>query len=212
MYIPAAFRVSEEATILSFIERYDFSTIVTSSASDGMVATHLPVLVKRDGDRVVLQGHVARANEHWRGFDGRTPALAIFHGPHGYVSPTWYATSPAVPTWNYAVVHLYGRPVVTEDRHAVSRILEALVKKYESRRPRPYRTGELTRAFYDEMVARIVAFEMPVEKIEAKFKLGQNRSREDREGAVNGLMAEGSPDAATLAAFMREHADLEPPP
>ena len=212
MYIPAAFRVSEEATILSFIERYDFSTIVTSSASDGMVATHLPVLVKRDGDRVVLQGHVARANEHWRGFDGRTPALAIFHGPHGYVSPTWYATSPAVPTWNYAVVHLYGRPVVTEDRHAVSRILEALVKKYESRRPRPYRTGELTRTFYDEMVARMVAFEMPVEKIEAKFKLGQNRSREDREGAVNGLMAEGSPDAATLAAFMREHADLEPPP
>ena len=212
MYIPAAFRVSEEATILSFIERYDFSTIVTSSASDGMVATHVPVLVKRDGDRVVLQGHVARANEHWRGFDGRTQALAIFHGPHGYVSPTWYATSPAVPTWNYAVVHLYGRPVVTEDRHAVSRILEALVKKYESRRPRPYRTGELTRAFYDEMVARIVAFEMPVEKIEAKFKLGQNRSREDREGAVNGLMAEGSPDAATLAAFMREHADLEPPP
>jgi len=209
MYIPAAFRVSEEATILSFIERYDFSTIVTSSASDGMVATHVPVLVKRDGDRVVLQGHVARANEHWRGFDGRTPALAIFHGPHGYVSPTWYATAPAVPTWNYAVVHLYGRPVVTEDRHAVSRILETLVKKYERRRPRPYRTGELTRALYHEMLARIVAFEMPVEKIEAKFKLGQNRSREDREGAVNGLMAEGSPDAATLAAFMREHADLD---
>ena len=121
MYIPAAFRVSEEATILSFIERYDFSTIVTSSASDGMVATHVPVLVKRDGDRVVLQGHVARANEHWRSFDGRTQALAIFHGPHGYVSPTWYAGGDNVPTWNYAVVHAYGRPRLLEDAGAARR-------------------------------------------------------------------------------------------
>ncbi len=209
MYIPLPFRVSDDATIFSFLERYDFSTIVTSSASDGLTATHVPVLVKRVSDRVVLQGHVARANGHWRDFDGRTQALAVFQGPHGYVSPTWYTTAPAVPTWNYAVVHLYGRPVVTEDRQVASRILEALVKKYESRRPRPYRTGELARTFYDEMVGRIVAFEMPVEKIEAKFKLGQNRSREDREGTINGLMTEGSPDAVALAAFMREHADLD---
>ena len=94
MYIPSSFRVSDEATILSFIERYDFGTIVTSSASDGIVATHVPILVKRVGTGVVLQGHVARANGHWRDFDGRTQALAIFQGPHGYVSPTWYTTAP----------------------------------------------------------------------------------------------------------------------
>jgi transcriptional regulator len=209
MYIPASFRVSDQATILSFIERYDFATIVTSSASDGIVATHVPVLVKRDGDRVVLQGHVARANGHWRDFDGRTQALAIFQGPHGYVSPTWYATAPAVPTWNYAAVHVYGRPLATEDRHVASGILEALVQKYESDRVRPYRTEELAAKFYDQMVSRIVAFEMPVEKIESKFKLGQNRSKADREGTIEGLIAEGSPGAAALAAFMQEHAGLD---
>jgi transcriptional regulator len=209
MYIPSSFRVADEPTIFSFIERYDFSTIVTSSASNGIVATHVPVLVKRDGDRVVLQGHVARANGHWRDFDGRTQALAIFQGPHGYVSPTWYTTGPAVPTWNYAVVHIYGRPLATEDRQVASSILEALVRKYESHRSRPYRTEELAGNFYEQMVSRIVAFEMPVEKVESKFKLGQNRSKEDREATLNGLMAEGSPGAAALAAFMREHADLD---
>jgi transcriptional regulator len=208
MYIPPSFRVSDGATILSFIERYDFGTIVTSSASDGIVATHVPILVKRVGDRVVLQGHVARANGHWRHFDGRTQALAIFHGPHGYVSPTWYTTAPAVPTWNYAVVHIHGRPLATEDRQVASGILEDLLRKYESHRARPYRTEELDEKFYEAMLGRIVAFEMPMEKIESKFKLGQNRSKEDREGTINGLMAEGTPTAAALAAFMREHADL----
>jgi transcriptional regulator len=209
MYIPASFRVSDEATIFSFIERYDFSTIVTSSARDGIVATHVPILVKRVGDRLVLQGHVARANGHWRDFDGVTQALAIFQGPHGYVSPTWYTTAPAVPTWNYAAVHIYGRPLATEDRQVASGILEALVRKYEHHRLRPYRTEELAGNFYEQMVSRIVAFEMPVEKIESKFKLGQNRSKEDREGTLKGLMAEESPDAAALAAFMREHAGLD---
>ena len=157
----------------------------------------------------VLQGHVARANGHWREFDGRTEALAIFQGPHGYVSPTWYTTAPAVPTWNYAVVHIYGRPVAIEDRQTATGILEALVRKYESHRVRPYRTEDLAGNFYEQMLKRIVAFEMPIEKIESKFKLGQNRSREDREGTLKGLLGEGSPGAAALAAFMREHADLD---
>ncbi len=209
MYIPASFRVSEEATIFSFIARYDFSTIVTSSPSNGMIATHVPILVKRVGDRAVLQGHVARANGHWRDFDGSTQALAIFQGPHGYVSPTWYTTAPAVPTWNYAVVHIYGRPLATEDRQVASGILEALVRKYESHRSHPYRTEELPENFYEQMVSRIVAFEMPIDKIESKFKLGQNRSKEDREGTLKGLIAEGSPSAAALAAFMSEHANVD---
>ncbi len=209
MYIPAPFRVSDEATIFSFIARYDFGTIVTSSASNGLIATHVPILVKRVGDRAVLQGHVARANGHWRDFDGSTQALAIFQGPNGYVSPTWYTTAPAVPTWNYAVVHIYGRPLATEDRQVTSGILEALVRKYESHRSRPYRTEELPGSFYEQLVSNIVAFEMPIDKIESKFKLGQNRSKEDREGTLKGLIAEGSPGAAALGAFMREHANVD---
>lgn len=209
MYIPEAFRVSDEATIFSFVARYDFGTIVTSSAGNGLIATHVPILVKRVGDRAILQGHVARANGHWRDFDGSTQALAIFQGPHGYVSPTWYTTTPAVPTWNYAVVHVYGRPLATEDRQVTSGILEALVRTYESHRPRPYRTEELSASFYEQLLSNIVAFEMPIDRIESKFKLGQNRSKEDREGTLKGLIAEGSPGAAALAAFMREHADVD---
>jgi len=125
------------------------------------------------------------------------------------VSPTWYATAPAVPTWNYAVVHIYGRPRSTENRQVASGILEALVRKYESHRSRPYRTEELPAGFYEQLANSIVAFEMSIDKIEAKFKLGQNRSKEDREGMLKGLIAEGSPGAAALAAFIREHADVD---
>jgi transcriptional regulator len=209
MYIPTSFGVSDEATVLSFIDRYSFSTIVTSSSSDGMIVSHVPVLLKRSGDGSVLLGHVARANEHWRYFDGTTQALAIFQGPHGYVSPSWYAGAPAVPTWNYAVVHAYGRPRATEDRQAACAILEALVEKYENHRSYPWRTKGLPQDFYEQMVDRIVAFEMPIDKIESKFKLGQNRSQEDREGTISGLVAEGSPEAASLAAFMRQHAKVD---
>ena len=206
MYIPTSFRVSDEGTMFSFIERYDFGTVVTSSPQDGLLATHVPLLVRHVGERSVLLGHLARANEHWRYFDGKTPALVIFQGPHGYVSPSWYATTPAVPTWNYAVVHVYGRPLATEDRQVTSDVLEGLIHKYESHRPEPYRTEKLPKGFYEQMMNRIVAFEMPVDKIESKFKLGQNRSQEDREGTIKGLVAEGSPAAGELAALMREHA------
>ena len=209
MYIPASFGVHDEATVLSFIDRFSFSTIITSSSSDGMIVTHLPLLLKRSGDRSILLGHFARANEHWRYFDGTTPALAIFHGPHGYVSPSWYTGGPAVPTWNYAVVHAYGRPYTTKDRQAACAVLEALVRKYEDHRSYPWRTEGLPQEFYEQMVDRIVAFEMPIDKIESKFKLGQNRSQEDREGTINGLVAEGSPEATSLAAFMRLHAKVD---
>lgn len=142
--------------------------------------------------------------EHWRHFDGGTQSLAIFHGPHGYVSPSWYEATPAVPTWNYAVVHVYGYPRATEDRQVTSAILENLAQKYESHRPDPWLSGQLAPDFYEQMVSRIVAFEMPIEKIESKFKLGQNRSIEDREGVVRELISEGSPHTLALAAFMRE--------
>ena len=203
MYIPASFSVPDEASAFSFIERYDFATLVTPSAAGNTLVTHLPLLLKRS-DHPLLVGHVARANEHWRHFDGSTQSIAIFHGPHGYVSPSWYKNKPAVPTWNYAVVHAYGCPRATEDRRITSAVLQDLLQKYEGWRPRPWRIEEVPPDFYEQMVSHLVAFEMSIDRIESKFKLGQNRPGEDREGTMRGLMAEGSPDAAALAAFMRE--------
>jgi transcriptional regulator len=208
MYVPASFGVSDERTLELFIERYDFATL-TSWSPAGLLASHIPIVLERAGGKPVLRGHLARANDHWRQFDGSTDALAIFHGPHAYVSPTWYATSPAVPTWNYGAVHVYGKPRVSEDREFVAATLRSLVAKHEGNRAKPWRIEDLTADYYEKMTRAIVAFEMPIDRIEGKFKLGQNRSVEDRLGTIRGLTAEASPDADALAEFMRAHAKAD---
>ena len=173
-----------------------------------MIASHIPITLRKRGDANCLIGHVARANDQWRAFDGNAEALAIFHGPHAYVSPTWYATSPAVPTWNYAAVHVYGKPAASEDCAFTKAALVDLVAKYESTRSNPWRAEGLAPDVFDKLASAVVAFEMPVERIEGKFKLGQNRSREDRGGMLAGLEREGTSDAERLARFIREHAGV----
>ena len=128
MYVPASFAVSDEKTLESFIERYDFATLITGSAT-GLVASHIPLMLRRSVGNAFLIGHVARANSQWEHFDGNTEALAIFHGPHAYVSPTWYTTSPAVPTWNYAAVHVYGKPRAREEGDFTAAALRDLVAR-----------------------------------------------------------------------------------
>ncbi len=203
MYVPPSFAVSDQKTLDSFIERYEFATL-TSSSSTGLMASHIPIMLRRSAGKAVLVGHVARANDQWRQFDGNAEALAIFHGPHAYVSPTWYATAPAVPTWNYAAVHVYGKPRAREEGEFTAAALRDLVARHEVSRAKPWRTEDLARDVFEKLAKAIVAFEMPVDRIEGKFKLGQNRSQDDRVGMLEGLDAEKSPDAEALAAFIRE--------
>jgi transcriptional regulator len=204
MYVPEAFKVLDEVEIQAFIQRYAFATIV-SSPTTGLVATHVPVAVRREATGLVVAGHVARANSHWRLMDGAVECLAIFHGPHSYVSPTWYVNSPAVPTWNYAVVHAYGKLRFREDRPFIETVVGDLVHRYEGKRAEPWRIEDQPSEFRETMLARIVGFEMPVLKIEAKFKLGQNRRLEDRAGTITGLEREQSSEGIALAEFMRAH-------
>jgi transcriptional regulator len=208
MYIPASFGVSDEKTLESFIERYDFATL-TSVSPAGLIASHIPIMLEHLGGKAVLVGHVARANDQWRQFDGSTDALAIFQGPHAYISPTWYATAPSVPTWNYAAVHVYGKPLANEDSNFTMAALKSLVSRHESTRAKPWRMEDLASDYYEQLARAIVAFEMPIDRIEAKFKLGQNRRREDRLGMLQGLDAEASPDAGALAKFIRKHARVD---
>jgi transcriptional regulator len=203
MYVPAPFAVSDEKTLEWFIERYEFATLITPSAT-GLVASHIPIMLRRSAGNSVLIGHVARANRQWKHFDGSADALAIFQGPHAYVSPTWYASSPAVPTWNYAVVHVYGKPRAREEGSFTAAALRDLVARHEDSRATPWRTEDLAADVYEKLAKGIVAFEMPIDRIEGKFKLGQNRSQDDRLGMLKGLDAEKSPDAEALAAFIRE--------
>jgi transcriptional regulator len=203
MYLPTAFRLDDEAAIEAFIGQYDFATIV-STLSNGPRVTHAPLLTRRNPEgRLVLVGHVARDNDHWRAMDGATPAVAIFHGPQGYISPTWYASAPAVPTWNYAVVHAHGKPFAPDDDAFTETAISALVDKYENG-PGAWRIESMPPDFYAGLLSSIVGFEMPIERLEAKFKLGQNRTDADRAGAVAGLERQGSPQASALADLMRD--------
>jgi transcriptional regulator len=147
-----------------------------------------------------LVGHVARANPQWQHFGGEV--LAIFAGPHAYVSPTWYAGPDHVPTWNYAVVHAYGVARTVDDDRALE-ILDLLVEQYE---PTPWRARDLPAEKRAKLVKAIVAFEMPVSRWEGKWKVGQNREPADRAAAAEALAGQGG-EAAEIAALMKATLD-----
>jgi transcriptional regulator len=198
MYIPTPFRVEETVRLYQVMETCSFATLVTA-AGEVPFATHVPLLLEQRTDGPVLLGHVARANPHWRAFDGARQSLAIFHGPHAYVSPSWYENHPSVPTWNYIAVHVYGTPRVRDDEPWLAHLLERLVVKYESTMPEPW-SGDLPDEFRRKMIRAVVGFEIAVERIEGKFKLGQNKPIEDQERVVQVLESAEDPTSRALAA------------
>jgi transcriptional regulator len=204
MYIPSAFRVDDSAVLNAFIRRHSFATLIT--AGDEPFITHLPLLLDLDGEgRRTLLGHFARTNTHWQLDHARHASVSIFHGPHAYVSPSWYRSgSPAVPTWNYAVVHAWGRLSVISESDEVEAVLRRFVNTYEPASPRPWE-DRLPREVLDKLTASVVAFRMPIDRIEGKFKLSQNRAAADQVGAIEGLEGSGDPDSAALAAFARRY-------
>jgi transcriptional regulator len=198
MYVPAAFRVADEAALVGFMADYPFATLVTAGA-DGLAASHVPALY--DAGRRAIHFHLAAANPQAAAADG-TPALAIFAGPHAYVSPSWYATGPSVPTWNYAAVHAAGRLARLTDPAATRPLLARLVAAFE-RRDSGWSMGAQPADFMAKMLAGIVGFSLSVERLEGKFKLSQNRPEEDRRRVVAALAASPRADDRALADFMR---------
>jgi transcriptional regulator len=203
MYIPKAFHVSDNSVLDAFIMHNSFATLVSTVAGT-LFATHLPLILDRTPSSPgVLLGHVARANPHWRVFDGQQEALAMFHGPHAYISPSWYTTSPAVPTWNYAVVHVYGRPHVVEDEEWLANLVDRLVALYEAGMPDPW-PGVLPTEFKANLLKAIVGFSMEITRVEGKFKLGQNRSLADQLGVVRYLETSPDPIAQALGELTKQ--------
>src|ERR1700749_1163917 len=132
MYIPPAFRLEDKARLAAFLRAHSFATFITQDGA-APFASHLPMLYRPDlGEHGTLIAHLARANPQWQHFAEDREALVIFHGPHGYISPSWYETSPAVPTWNYAVVHAYGIPWIFEDHDRIAALLRETISLYES--------------------------------------------------------------------------------
>jgi len=200
MYIPDPNRVDDPAKIRAFIHAFGFATLVTQK--DGIpYASHLPVLLDEDGgSQGELLGHMARANGQWRHFRPDQEVLCIFHGPHAYISPSWYASRGAVPTWNYATVHVYGVPRVIEDPTALRKIVVDVTAKHESRIGSP---THLQDELVTSMLKATIGFSIHITRIEAKFKLGQNRSQEDQEAMLGALASAEDPDSRALAEFIR---------
>jgi transcriptional regulator len=203
MYLPSSYEQSHLPTLHAFIRRHAFATLI--SPHEGVQVSHLPILLRPQPEGPgVLVGHMARANRHWQAFDGDRRSVCVFHGPHAYVSPSWYQDLPAVPTWNYAVVHVSGRPRIMEDPRWMGELMDETLRQFEPALLDPGFRGHAPKELRDEMLPQIVGFEMPIDELQGKFKLGQNRSAEDRAGVVEHLRAQGGDDALALAELMRE--------
>lgn len=198
MYVPAHFREDRPEVLHAIIEENSFATLV-STTPEGVVATHIPFLLDRSrGPLGTLRGHVARANRHWTQL-AQSEAAVIFLGSHSYVSPSWYASTDRVPTWNYVAVHAYGMPRLIEDDAELRKLVDETVTRYEGAFERPWEIGSIEDAKLGGLLRGIVGFEIPIERMDGKRKLGQNRSRADRRGMVRGLRAHGGPSGTAIA-------------
>lgn len=208
MYVPEAFRLSDRARLAEVMRAYDFALLVT--APDGRAqASHLPFLYEPDeGPEGTLYAHMARANPQWRDFAALAgqggAALVVFQGPHSYISPAWYASEqPNVPTWNYVAIHAYGLPAVIEAPAEARALLERLVARQEAGLEPAWSTAGLSEKFMEGMLRGLVAFRIPVARLEAKAKLSQNKTAAQLAAATAVLEAATTAPARETGAWMR---------
>lgn len=203
MYRPKHFDESDAERMHAMIREHSFGALV-SAGDRGIVASHIPFTLDSEcGALGSLFGHVARANDQWRAFDGDAEVLVIFQGPHAYVSPAWMPGERNVPTWNYVSVHVSGRPRLIDEPDIVRARIEGLVATNEASRTKPWKTTDVPADFVDGMLGGIVAFDLPIDRLEGKWKLSQNKNDADRRGAIAGLEAEGGLAGCDVAKEMR---------
>lgn len=201
MFVPPAFSEHDLSKLHQFIVQNSFGMIV--SQVDGLpFATHIPVLLRpAEGRYGALVGHFARANPQWEQIAGQT-AMAVFTGPHAYVSPTWYEAEHVVPTWNFTAVHAYGRVELIEGGEPLLDILRDSVRAYEHGMPRPW-TLDVSGTFVERMMGQIVGCRLDIERIEGKFKLSQNHPVERRRKVIRSLEGQGDENSLAIAKLMR---------
>jgi transcriptional regulator len=205
MYTPAHFSV-DDASAAAFLAGIEVADLVTVT-DDGLVATFLPLIFDPDrGEHGALLGHVARSNDQWKR-PPRGEAMAIAHGENAYVTPSWYATKRehgrVVPTWDYTTAHVYGELLVHDDPGWVGALVRRLTERHESRRATPWSVDDMPERFHAGQLRAIVGIELQVSRIEAKFKMSQNRTDADIDGVVSGLEADGRPDVAETVQRLR---------
>ena len=208
MYLPASFRQDDLTELHRQIADCRLATVVSQGPS-GLAASHLPLLLEpAEGRFGTLYGHFARANPHWRDLAEGAEMLAIFQGPEAYVSPSWYPAKAehgkVVPTWNYIAVHARGRAEVFEDAERLLQLVSRLSAQHEAGRAQPWAVGDAPRDYIDGMLRAIVGFALPIERLQGKWKLGQNRSAADQAGVRAGLAASVDSRDRELAARLND--------
>jgi len=208
VYIPEHFRLRHDADALTFMRANPFAILI-SATGDGPYATHLPLFVRIEESalqteeiKVFLRGHVAKANPHWRYLEQQAQCMTIFHGPHSYISPSNYIARESVPTWNYAAAHVYGNARLFTSSEDLHQMLDELMGSFEP----AYREQweGLSSAFRENMLRQIVGFEIAATKIEGKFKLSQNRPRQDQANVIASLEKADDSVVSGVARMMKE--------
>jgi len=201
MYSPPYNRLEDRRELLAFLRANNFAVMVTGTGGE-LHASHLPVLVEERGETLVLVMHMAKANPQWQQFFDEE-VLVVFSGPHAYVSPRWYAQKERVPTWNYAAVHVYGRVKVVDGREAKYAAQEKLVLQHDLAWGAEFRA--LPEGYMNDMLDGIVNFEVEVTRMESRWKLSQNRGREEMARIATELEASADSSERALAALTRRH-------
>jgi transcriptional regulator len=201
VYQPLAFVPRNQQVVRRVIDEHPFATLIAPGGEEPQIS-HLPLLHHADtSSHGTLVGHMAKANPHWRRFVD-APAIAVFQGPHAYISPSWYGDPVnAVPTWNYAVVHVHGRVHLIEPGAPTLATLHELIERFEAHRAQPWHL-QLEGARLDAMLGAIVAFRMVIERIDAKLKMSQNRVHDDRDRVIAALAEEPFAESVATAEWM----------
>ena len=202
MYTPPQFEQPHIEVMHKLMSQYPLASLITINANC-IEANHIPLhLSVEEGEFGVLRGHIARANPVWKDFATDTETLAIFHGPDAYISPSWYATKPAlgkvVPTWNYAVVHAYGVLRIVDDAAWVRTQLEALTQQHEDNFPHPWAVSDAPEEFTEKLTGMVVGIEMLITRISGKWKVSQNQPLQNQKSVIEGLNTNGQNAMAEL--------------
>ena len=202
MYLPRVFAVDDVPALHGFMEQFSFASLITQNEGK-LIGSHIPFVLDREaGAYGRLRGHVAVGNPQLAHLKSGSEALVMFQGPHSYISPSWYAAQENVPTWNYTAVHAYGRPKIL-DRDGLILLLKDLVHQNERNFEQPW-DFDPQAPWIDKMLPQIAAFEIPIERLEGKFKLNQNRALADRRRVVEVLSASNDPEQRHMAELIRQ--------
>lgn len=204
MYTPSSFKEENPDVLFELIEEHNFG-IIFSQHQDQPEATHLPFLVHRQkGEQGTLIAHFAKANKHWKKLDEAKDVLVVFQGPHSYISPAWYKNRAEVPTWNYATVHVFGKPKVIEDAAELNKMVKELTHFHEDQENTGWKLDEVPEKDYNTDLKAIVGLEIEISKMEGKFKFNQNKPDKDQKSVIAKMEDLGRED---ISAIMKRNLD-----